>query len=589
VSYTIAPPANQDTRYVVSPLASRALSFALFVLCVMLLFANLGGPALFEPDEGRNAEKAREILVLGDWLTPHENFLPVLDKPMAFYWVIAGAYKLFGVSEWSARLPSALAALGCLFLLYRFARIYDGVWVARWGMLILLTSLEFFLLARVVILDMVLTFFVTLTLMSFYSAVQAGDQRTRRWSCWLMYVALALGTLVKGLAGLVVPGMIMFFYLFLTRKWRLLRELHLSTGAVIYLVLTVPWYAWAGAENPGYLRYYLWEEHFNRFWTDEFKRSQGWYYYFLVLAVGFLPWTTVLPLTIRRLWRKMDDKSLFLAVWAAIPFIFFSASHSKLPHYLLPVYPPLAILTAQTVVAVFSSAASAPRSLFSVWAVCAALLLYLALGAIAPDLVTWRIRSGIEQSRLEIALGTLLVLMAYGLFGWWCRESDGVGQTRAFICTGFALSVLFLIILQLQDLISLTRSARTVARAIAPQVHENRLVLYNTYPTGLIFYLGLSRPAWIVPARGKRSPVIDSPYLQYSEVTSSPRFGKILMSNEEFSRLWPNADPTVRVLVKETQLAQFREENGAPTRPLLRAGEYLLVAREHSAAPQPSR
>jgi 4-amino-4-deoxy-L-arabinose transferase-like glycosyltransferase len=403
-----------------------------------------------------------------------------------------------------------------------------------------------------------------------------------------MYIALALGTLVKGLAGLVLPGMIMFFYLFFTRKWQLLREFHLSTGAVIYLALTAPWYAWAGAENPGYLRYYLWEEHFNRFWTDEFKRSQGWYYYFLVLAVGFLPWTPVLPLTIRRLWRTMDDKNLFLAVWAAIPFIFFSASNSKLPHYLLPVYPALAILTAQTIVAAFSSAATASRPLFFVWAVCAALLLYLALGTIAPDLVTWRIRGSVEQSRVAIGLGTVLVLIAYGLFASWHRNRDRAGQRRAFICTGFTLSVLFIIILQLQDLLSLTRSARAVAQAIAPEVRETTLVLYNTYPTGLIFYLRLSRPAWLVPAR-KKSPILDSPYLEYTQAKSSPRFGKILMTTEEFSRVWPNIHGTVRVLVKESQLTQFHEQTGATTRPLLKVGEYFLVTREHDAAPQALR
>src|ERR1043166_4242300 len=99
------PPAEPKSRAWIVGVA------ALAVLCWFVLFNDLGGPALVEPDEGRNAEVAREILLLGDWVTPHYDFIPYLDKPMFFFWLAAGAYKLFGISEFSARLPAALAAL----------------------------------------------------------------------------------------------------------------------------------------------------------------------------------------------------------------------------------------------------------------------------------------------------------------------------------------------------------------------------------------------------------------------------------------------------------------------------------------------
>src|SRR5262247_3509192 len=118
----------------------RWLPSILFAAATFILFYQLGTAALFERDEGRNAEKAREILLLRDWVTPHENFLPVLDKPMSFYWLVAFAYKIFGISEWSARLPTALFALGCLLLVYRFTRQWWGSWEAMWSVLILLTS-----------------------------------------------------------------------------------------------------------------------------------------------------------------------------------------------------------------------------------------------------------------------------------------------------------------------------------------------------------------------------------------------------------------------------------------------------------------
>src|ERR1044072_9797830 len=124
-----------------APLESRSdhgiVLGAVLLLCAFALFAHLGAAALFDPDEGRNAEKAREILLLHDWITPHENFLVVLDKPISYYWLIAASYETFGVSEWSARLPSALAGAGCVLLVFFFALRFFGFWEGLWGAVVL--------------------------------------------------------------------------------------------------------------------------------------------------------------------------------------------------------------------------------------------------------------------------------------------------------------------------------------------------------------------------------------------------------------------------------------------------------------------
>jgi 4-amino-4-deoxy-L-arabinose transferase-like glycosyltransferase len=150
------------------------LTWLLSFVCVVVLFVNLGSADFFEPDEGRNAEKAREILLLNDWVTPHENFLPVLDKPMSFYWLVAFAYKIFGIGEWSARLPSVLFALGCLLLVYR-SRANGGA-LGVWSVLILLTSVGF--LSRIVRSDMALTFSATLALCFFSHTRGKGKEKT---------------------------------------------------------------------------------------------------------------------------------------------------------------------------------------------------------------------------------------------------------------------------------------------------------------------------------------------------------------------------------------------------------------------------
>jgi 4-amino-4-deoxy-L-arabinose transferase-like glycosyltransferase len=267
----------------------RFMTWALWAFCLLTLFYGLGKAQLFEPDEGRNAEIAREILVTGDWITPHDDFLPALDKPIPFFWLVAFAYKLLGVSEGPARLPSALAALGCLVLVYRFCRKWFSVSRALWSVLILASSVEFFLLSRVVIFDMTLTFCISLALFSFYAATQAEDERSRKHDCFIMYAAMGAGSLIKGPIGLFIPMMVIGGYLLLSKKLTFIFQMSLFVGLIIVFVIAAPWYSWAELQNPGYLKYFLWEEHLLRFLTPHFSRTGPWYYFCLVLAAGFVP------------------------------------------------------------------------------------------------------------------------------------------------------------------------------------------------------------------------------------------------------------------------------------------------------------
>ena len=135
----------------------------------------------------------------------------------------------------------------------------------------------------------------------------------------------------KGLVGLLIPGMIVFFYVCLTKQWSILRGLYLFPGALLFLAIIAPWYLLVETRNPGFLRYYLWDEHFGRFASASFDRKQPWYFFLAVLFVGFLPWSMLLPSVVKRYWlRPLDDKNIFLTLWVILPLIFFSISSSKL-------------------------------------------------------------------------------------------------------------------------------------------------------------------------------------------------------------------------------------------------------------------
>ena len=558
----------------------HSMTWLLCFICVAVLFVNLGRADFFEPDEGRNAEKAREILLLNDWVTPHENFLPVLDKPMFFYWLVAFSYKIFGITEWSARLPSAIFALGCLLLVYHFSRRWCGPWAAVWSALILLTSVEFFLLARIVIFDTMLTFWVTLALYSFYSALHTENEKAKKTYCILLYGALGAGTLVKGLIGLVIPGMVGFIYLLLTNKWPRLQKLYIIPGALLCCVIIASWYLWVDARNPGYLRYYFWDEHFNRYLTDDFKRENSWFYFFMVVAAGFLPWTLFLPSVGKYLWQNRDDKSIFLVLWLALPFLFFSFSSSKLPQYLLPIYPPLAILSGQTMTNLFNERVSKERRLWYLpWIFATGFVVYLFIGGLWQRALPTPIRDSVNQNFLFAGLCAAVLVLIFLGFGCAYLKGHGRSQSAAYVCTSIGMALFFLLGSNLMITASVSRSAKALAQSAAPFIrHDSQIFVYDTYINGLILYLGLDRPILIVSSPIKTT-VMGSPYVSMQRPHPALGHGKILLNFDEFSTTWRETKHPPLVFAKAKNVSRLESQLGGRTKELARAGEHVLLSR----------
>jgi 4-amino-4-deoxy-L-arabinose transferase-like glycosyltransferase len=568
------------------PDTARWLRLILWVAIVAALFCQLGTAALFEPDEGRNAEKAREILVLSDWVTPHESFHAVLDKPIFFYWLIAIAYKLFGISEWAARLPSALAALGCIALIYRFAHARWGRWTALWSALILLTSVEFFILSRVVIFDMTLSFFLTLALCAFYEATHTEEVIHRRIWCIALYMALGAATLTKGLVGFVVPGMIMLFYLLLRQQWAALRRMNLIPGALSFVAIVLPWYVMAEGRNPGYLYYYLWDEHFGRFATGEFNRGEPWYYFIIVCLVGFLPWTVLLPLAAKITWKtawtkKLDDTTLYVILWAVLPFLFFSVSRSKLPHYILPIFPPLAMLMAAALVRQYQeSSARLQFALSFTWWIQLLAAMYLLSGWVSPSVLPQQIRSAVGAMPYFVWIYTALTAVMLVYMAKQKTAAQPRSQHRLYVVQAFGVGFFLALVVKMMVLISPERSAKAMAEVTRPKLTATaQVVQFDTYLAGLSFYLQSERPLWLVTRDRKKRTFLGNYYAIGKKSDPSTAWGPAILSFQEFLERWRNAKQPLLIIVKEKNLGRLAREVGESPLTLGAVDEYLLVSK----------
>ncbi len=322
----------------------------LWWLFAIIWFATLGARDLVDPDEGRYSEISREMALSGDWVTPRLNGLKYFEKPPLQYWATAIAFRLFGVNDFSARLWVGLSGFLTVLMLWHTARRLWGTAVADYTALVAGSTLFIVALSHVVTLDMGVSFFLTLLLCGFVLAQHDGasDRESHRYM-WLTWAAMAGAALSKGLIGIVIPGSVLVLYSILCRDWAPWRRMQWLAGLAIFFALALPWHLLAAGRNPEWAQFYFIHEHFTRFLTAEHQREEKWYFFAHLLILGFLPWTSWLPATVRHGWSVSGERfqiNRFLLIWAAFIFVFFSLSGSKLPAYILPVFPALVLLLA---------------------------------------------------------------------------------------------------------------------------------------------------------------------------------------------------------------------------------------------------
>ncbi|TAG10978.1 MAG: glycosyltransferase family 39 protein [Verrucomicrobia bacterium] len=317
--------------------ASNLLAWRGLWLLIPVFFIFLGTRGLNEPDEGRYAAVGWEMAAGGSWLVPHLNGIEHVQKPPLIYWFTAASMKLLGYNEWAARMPSALAACGVLLLTMAITRRLWNENRARIAAIVLVSTFMFFLLARVLTPDMLMTFFIT-------AAIAALVDERR----WLFFIMMGLGFLTKGPMALVVP-LSAALGSYLTRD-RSLPQVRFPwvRGMLVTLLIGLSWFIVLSVLNPTLFDYFWQSELLDRFATNEHGRSKPFWFFAPVLIAGLLPWTFLIPGLVRQAWSRIRAKRVtssqgLLLGWTILPLIILSLSGSKLLTYVLPLMPAFAI------------------------------------------------------------------------------------------------------------------------------------------------------------------------------------------------------------------------------------------------------
>ena len=470
----------------------RPLFLLLALLAIFITFDDLDERKLANPDEGRYSEISREMAASGDFVTPRLNGLKYFEKPPLQYWATAISFNLFGENEFTARLYTALCALGCILLIaYTGKRIFDEETGMLAG-LIMLSAPYFAVMSEVVTLDMGLTFWMTLTMSSaMISQHTSTDSSRRRW-LWMAWVGIAGAVLSKGPIGIVFPAAAVFLYCAFQRNFRLLWKLEWLVGLLIFFAIAVPWHVLVTLRNPEFPQFYFIHEHVERFLSTIHRREQPWWFFFPILFAGFLPWAIALIPAFMQGWQRPAHLSSqtstfaphkFVLIYSAFILLFFSKSGSKLPHYILPMFPVLAL-----VISTYVRAADPKRLAWLVLPVLPLALLGAYAAWVAPaaradefsrrlygEMSIWSIAAA-----LSIAVG---VIVSFGLLR---SQRKWLGVIALSVSTITCMEF----IERGYEKISPLQSSFALSETIKPLLRpETRLYSVGNYEQSLPFYL----------------------------------------------------------------------------------------------------
>jgi 4-amino-4-deoxy-L-arabinose transferase-like glycosyltransferase len=503
----------------------------LAVLFGVLFGCLLGSAPLVNPDEGRYAEVPREMVASGDWVTPRLDGVPYFEKPPLMYWAVAACERLLGPSEWSVRLAPAVLALAGVLLAYGAGRRLYGRDAGFWSAIVLGTSLLYIAFVHLLGLDMGVSVLMSAALFCFIAGVREQPGRARRLLFWGLYASAALATLTKGLIGFLIPGAVMFLWLLLIGQWRRLRPFYLPSGLVVFLAIAAPWHVLMAQRNPDWAHFYFIHEHLERFSDKGHGRYQPFWFFIPIVILGVFPWTGFLWGSFREAlaggWvrRRENAEAWFLVIWAGFILLFFSKSQSKLVPYILPVFPPLAVLVGRWLAATLTRPDAFERmkpGLRVFGFICGLLAAGACVAVLRPGLI--------RDTSSAVALRPFALILAAILCVGGMRAlipRGGKGSARGAV-NAMTVTLIFLIgVLLLAMPIIDVRSTKDVAMAARALVKPgDRVYHYHGFFHDFTYYTGS------IVGLVKYTDELELPFLDPAE--RKARF----IDDDEFRREW---------------------------------------------------
>lgn len=577
-----SPAPRDSTRARIrAPRSRRLRSLLAALLIVVAWFGSLELRGLFIPDEGRYAEIPREMLASGDWITPRMDGLVYFEKPPLQYWLTAISYRIFGEDEWTARLPAAL--LGFLALLmvgYTGYRLWGG----RAGLLavaILSCSWGYFLAAQYLTLDMTVTACLSFALCSFLLA--QNDNRTFARNRWMLaaWLAAALAVLSKGLIGVALPGISLAAYVALRRDTSVLRRLDPIAGSALFVLVALPWFIAVQYRNPGFFDFFFVHEQFQRFAEPGHNRAGAWWYYLPIALVGLMPWTPALLKDgtdwLKQRWHDRRSRSRqpaggfsaqwFCLSWVGAIVLFFSASHSKLPAYILPIMPAVALMLAHRL-----QTRTLDGLRWPAWGCSVAGIALLALSPWLPMLRGFEAMGPEAIPSIPWLQGAAVALIATGAAALWSIRGRRTRTALAILVLGTLgfWNLVFAFLHQVDDHFSSERLIENLTGDRPPFHPELPFYSVGQFDSSVPFYLG--RTVTLVATRGELGPGIDA----------EP--SKAIPTIEGFDILWRVHAGQAYAILPPELFSELRDK-GLPMNELMSDRRLVVVSRRPESAP----
>jgi 4-amino-4-deoxy-L-arabinose transferase-like glycosyltransferase len=505
-------------------------AWILFALAVIwfALFFRLGTLPLLQPDEGRNAEVAREMKESGAWLSPSYNGITYLDKPAFYFKAVALSLAAFGDNETAARLPSAVFGLALLAITFVFCRRVHGTRCAVMAVIVIATMPLYVVFSRTIIFDMTLAFFVSAAIFAGYCAEECEGKSRRNWYL-LGALAAGFATLVKGPVGFLIPGLVLFVFHRIEGRRGVWKRFFAPLNLLVFFGVTLPWFIGLSLQHPDFPYYGLIEESFHRFTTTTFHRTQPFYFYALIVAGLFLPWSFILPEAGVAAWKNkklITSADRLCVVWAVVVVVFFSLSKSKLPGYILTATVACGILTARFFERAMANPDGKVAKIICRAAITLTVLCFVV--AIAAVILSTRMDSLAKPLGLSIAdaeelgrhfITPIILLSVFAVLGLLVHFRRDTGLCFAV----FAIFPLLLFTLNFGaiEVVFNVKSARQLAQQIPSVPPETKLAFFRCFPSGLPFYL--NRTATLITKDG-------------SELTSSSNYILFRLKNDP---AWP--------------------------------------------------